>query len=165
MGVGESGLIRARSWGKRKVIGTIIEDSSKALLNFRDIDTGKVDINMYGRVLGASSNYLSDEVLNMFRELGYDNDGDDVRAMIMEFQKDHGIIKASTDDGAGVYGPRTQASLAKEYSRYSTLREVELKKIEAEKALLISERNQWAGAYEKATEKIATLGSPKRGDK
>jgi hypothetical protein len=46
---------------------------------------------MYGRVLGSSSSYLSDEVLSMFADLGYENN-DDVRAMIIEFQLDHGII-------------------------------------------------------------------------
>jgi 3D (Asp-Asp-Asp) domain-containing protein len=50
MGVGETGLRRAIAWGKRKVIGTIATDDSVALLNFRDIDTGKVDLNMYGKV-------------------------------------------------------------------------------------------------------------------
>ncbi len=88
-------------WGKRKVTGTIITDTEKPFLNFTDIDTGKVDINMYGRVLGGSSAYLDSQVLNMFLELGYDtNDYGDVRTMIVAFQKDHAIIKTPTDDGA-----------------------------------------------------------------
>ena len=67
MGSGESGLRRAMVWGKRKVTGTVTTDTSKPLLNFRDIDTGKVDLNMYGKVSSSSlSAYLSPETLTMF---------------------------------------------------------------------------------------------------
>lgn len=88
-------------WGKRKVTGTITTDTTKPLLNFRDIDTGKVDLSMYGRVTSnALSSYLSPEILSMFSDLGYNSDTSDIRSMLIEFQKDHGIILSSADDGA-----------------------------------------------------------------
>jgi hypothetical protein len=98
MGTGESGLVRARNWGVRKVKGTIITDTTQPVLSFRDIDSGKVDLGMYGRVIGGSS-YLSEGIITMFSDLGYESE-DNVRGMIIEFQKDHSIIKDEKDDGA-----------------------------------------------------------------
>jgi hypothetical protein len=100
MGSGESGLRRAMVWGKRRVTGTITADTTRAILNFRDIDTGKIDLSQYGSVRANASGYLSATVLSMFADLGYDTTTSDVRNMILSFQKDHGIIKAASDDGA-----------------------------------------------------------------
>jgi hypothetical protein len=88
-------------WGKRSVTGTITIDTSKSLLNFRDIDTGKIDLKNYGKIAtSSSSSYLSTEVLAQFADLGYSVDGTDTRSMVIEFQKDHDIIKTSTDESA-----------------------------------------------------------------
>ena len=165
MGSGESGLRRAMVWGKRKVNGTITTDSSKPLLNFRDIDTGKVDLNMYGKVTSSTpSGYLSPEILTMFGDLGYSTDISDLRSMLIEFQKDHGIIASSGDDGAWVYGPKTKATLSSEHKTYVQLRDAEIEKIESEKVLLISARNEWENNYQVATNRVSAIGSPKRGD-
>lgn len=50
MGQGESGLRRAMIWGKRKVTGRITTDTTKNVLNFTDIDTGKIDLSQFGPV-------------------------------------------------------------------------------------------------------------------
>jgi peptidoglycan hydrolase-like protein with peptidoglycan-binding domain len=84
--------------------------------------------------------------------------------MILSFQKDHGIIKAASDDGAWVYGPRTRSTLQSAHTQYIGLRDAELQKIEAEKALLISARDEWENNYQVATRKVSTIGSPKRGE-
>ena len=165
MGSWESGLRRAMVWGKRKVTGTITTDTTKPLLNFRDIDTGKVDLSKYGRVTSnALSSYLSPEILSMFSDLGYNSDTSDIRSMLIEFQKDHGIILSSADDGAWVYGPKTKVTLTKEYNTYIQLRDAEIEKIESEKALLISARNEWENNYQVASNKVSAIWSPKRGD-
>lgn len=164
MGSGESWLIRALRWGKRKVTGTILSTTTQSLLDFRDIDTGKVDINMYGRVLGSPSGYISEDILSMFDDLGYSST-EDVRAMITEFQKDHSIIQDEKDEWAWVYGPKTRSALAREYAKYIELRDTEIKKIEAEKNLLISARDSWDNNYETARIKVSEIGTPKRGEK
>ena len=164
MGSGESGLRRAMVWGKRRVTGTITADTTRAILNFRDIDTGKIDLSQYGSVRANASGYLSATVLSMFADLGYDTITSDVRNMILSFQKDHGIIKAASDDGAWVYGPRTRSTLQSAHTQYIWLRDAELQKIEAEKALLISARDEWENNYQVATRKVSTIGSPKRGE-
>lgn len=164
MGAGESGLRRAMVWWKRRVTGTITTDTTKSLLNFRDIDTGKIDLSQYGTVGTSTSGYLTADALSMFADLGYNTDTDDIRAMIITFQKDHNIIKDASEAGAGVYGPKTRATLQSAHATYMTLRDAELRKIEAEKSLLISARNEWENNYQVASAKISALGSPKRGD-
>lgn len=98
----------------------------------------------------------------MFADLGYTTDGRSVTAMITDYQLDHGIISSAKEDGAGTYGPRTRASLTTTHEQYIALRNAELQKIEAERALLISEKNEWENTYNAANQKISSLGSPKK---
>lgn len=44
------------------------------------------------------------------------------------------------------------------------LRDAEIEKIESEKALLISARNEWENNYQVASNKVSAIGTPKRGD-
>jgi 3D (Asp-Asp-Asp) domain-containing protein len=165
MGSGESGLRRAMVWGKRKVSGTFTTDMTAPLLNFRDIDTGKIDLGRYGKVTAtASSAYLSNEVLAQFSDLGYNVENGDARSMLIEFQKDHAIIASKDDESAWVYGPKTKSTLAMEYAKYILLRDTEINKIESEKSLLISARNEWESSYMIANMKASAIGSPKRGE-
>lgn len=165
MGSWESGLRRAMVWGKRNVTGTITTDTTAPLLNFRDIDTWRVDLKNYGRVTTTvSSVYLSTDVISQFSDLGYTVEGSDVRSMVIEFQKDHGIIKSKNDESAWVYGPKTKSTLASEHAQYVSLRDAEIKKIESEKALLISARNEWESSYQVASMKVSAIGSPRRGE-
>ena len=71
MGSGESGLRRAMVWGKRKVSGTFTTDTSKSLLNFRDIDTGKIDLTKYAKSSSKTSGTLDSGTLDLFADLGY----------------------------------------------------------------------------------------------
>jgi peptidoglycan hydrolase-like protein with peptidoglycan-binding domain len=84
--------------------------------------------------------------------------------MVIAFQKDHGIIQSSTEESAWVYGPKTKSTLAKEHAQYVILRDSEIQKIESEKALLISARNEWESSYAIASMKVSAIGSPKRGE-
>lgn len=151
-------------WGKRKVTGHITTDTTKTVLNFTDIDTGKIDLSQFGAVGQFQNGGLSASVIQMFADLGYTSEGRSTKEMITDYQIDHSIIKNSTEDGAGTYGPRTKASLSTVHAQYIILRNAELEKIEAEKALLISEKNEWEHTYNAANQKISSLGSPKKGE-
>jgi hypothetical protein len=165
MGSGESGLRRAMVWGKRRVSGTFTTDTTIPLLNFRDIDTGKIDLSNYNTVTNIStSGYLSSEVLAQFSDLGYAVEGSDSRSMLISFQKDHDIIKNVSSDGAWVYGPRTKSTLQSEHSQYIRLRDAEIVKIEAERTLLVAAKTEWENNYQRAQIKVSAIGSPKRGE-
>jgi 3D (Asp-Asp-Asp) domain-containing protein len=165
MGSWESGLRRAMVWGKRNVTGTITTDTTAPLLNFRDIDTGKINLWNYKKATTTiSSAYLDADTLARFSDLWYTVEGSDVRSMVIEFQKDHSIIKSSTDESAWVYGPKTKSTLTSEYAKYIQLRDAEIAKIESEKALLISARNEWESSYTIANMRVSAIGSPKRGE-
>ncbi len=162
MGYGEAGLHRAMIWGKRKVKATITGNTEKKIFDFMDIDTGKIDLSQFPSVWVALSWPLDATVLGKFADLGYTLDGWNVKEMIVSFQIDHNIITSEKDDGAWVYGPRTRASIATEHARYLDLRNAEFQKIEAEKALLISEKTEWENTYKFTSQKILSLQSPKK---
>ncbi len=149
-------------WGKRKVTGRIINDTTKPVLNFTDIDTGKIDLSQFGSVGQSQNGGLSATTMQMFADLGYTIDGRSVRDMVIAYQKDHKIIVSESDDGAGNYGPRTRSSLSEVHAQYITLRNAELEKIEAEKALLLSEKTAWENNYKLTSDKVASLQSPKK---
>ena len=159
---GEAGLRRAMIWGKRRVTATLATDTSKKLIDFLDIDTGKIDLSLFPSVWASPSGVLESTTLTKFADLGYTLDGRSVKDMIISFQKDHGVILSEKDDGAGTYGPRTRTTLTEEHTRYSELRDAEFQKIEAERALLISEKNEWENTYNTANQRISALGSPKK---
>lgn len=83
--------------------------------------------------------------------------------MVLAFQLDHGIVANTSDPGAGNYGPLTKATLVEAHGRYDTIRNAELKAIEEQKALLISERNNWEKAYTIAKNQVQSFGTPKKG--
>lgn len=74
--------------------------------------------------------------------------------MIIAFQLDHGIISNISDPGAGNYGPLTTAKLQEEYARYSSLKDSEMKRIEAERAQLVSENSAWATLVSRAENQV-----------
>lgn len=166
MGTGESGLRRAMIWGKRRVKWTITTDTNIPVLNFKDIDNGKIDLSQFPKASNtASSSGLPSNILAMFDDLGYPKeDGQTEKEMILEFQLDHGIIKNKEDDGAGNYGPKTRAMLETEHAKYITLRNAELEKIEAEKAALLSEKDAWESSYTVANQVVESIGTPKKWD-
>lgn len=77
--------------------------------------------------------------------------------MIIAFQLDHGIISSLSDPGAGNYGPLTTAKLQEEYTRYSSLKDAEMKRIEAERAQLVSENSAWAVLLSRAETQVAAF--------
>ena len=48
-------------------------------------------------------------------------------------------------------------TLTKEYNTYIQLRDAEIEKIESEKALLISARNEWENNYQVASNKVSAI--------
>ncbi len=164
MGTGESWLRRAMIWGKRKVKGTITTDTTLPVLNFKDIDTGKIDLSQFPRATGTTyDSGLPASILAMFDDLGYPKEEwQTEKEMSNEFQIDHGIIKNREDDGAGNYGPKTRAMLESEHAKYITLRNAELEKIEAEKAALLNEKTAWESSYTVANQVVESIGSPKK---
>ena len=166
MGTGEAWLRRAMIWGKRKVKWSITTDESLPVLDFKDIDTGKIDLSQFPRATNTtSSSGLPANILAMFDDLGYPKeDGQSEKEMIIEFQLDHGIIKTRDDDGAWIYGPRTRAMLESEHDKYITLRNAEFEKIEAEKAALLSEKTAWESSYTVANQVVESIGTPKKWD-
>lgn len=163
---GEAWLRRAMIWGKRKVKWSITTDESLPVLNFKDIDTGKIDLSQFPRATNSTfASGLPASILAMFDDLGYPKeDGQSEKDMIIEFQMDHGIIKNKEEDGAGIYGPKTRAMLESEHAKYVTLRNAELEKIEAEKAALLSEKTAWENSYTVANQVVESIGTPKKWD-
>ena len=89
-------------WGKRKVKGTITTDTNLSVLNFKDIDTGKIDLSQFPKASNTTyDSGLPANILAMFDDLGYPKeDGQGEKEMIIEFQLDHAIIKNRDDEGA-----------------------------------------------------------------
>lgn len=164
MGYGDRGLRRAMIWWKRKVTWRITLDATKKVLDFTDIDTGKIDFSRFGSVDPSQNGVLSSSALEMFADLGYTPDGRTTKEMIIDYQLDHSIISSETDDGAWVYGPRTKSSLSTVHAQYSALRDAELQKIEAEKTLLLSEKTAWEMNYAQASSRVVAFGTPKKWD-
>lgn len=82
-------------------------------------------------------------MISAFTDLGYSLENNDVKAMIIQYQLDHGIIKDKNEDGAGTFGPKTRASLVEQHGKFQTIQDAELKIIEENKKLLLSERDIW----------------------
>jgi peptidoglycan DL-endopeptidase LytE len=102
----------------------------------------------------------------MFDDLGYPKeDGQTEREMLIEFQLDHHIISSRNDQGAGVYGPKTRATLESEHAKYISIRDTELRRIESEKNALISARDNWQAEYTIASKSVEMISTPKRGER
>lgn len=70
MGSGDAGLKRALIWGRRKVLGTITTDTSKPLLSFTDIDSGKINLADIQKAANTPTNgFPPSDVMNMFADL------------------------------------------------------------------------------------------------
>ena len=104
-------------------------------------------------------------MINAFADLGYNAENGDVKAMIIEYQLDHEVIASTKDSGAGTFGPKTRASRAAEHGKYRSLQDSELKIIEENKKVLLSERALWEQKSLIIEGKVGTIGSPKRGDR
>lgn len=102
MGYGDEGLARTRAWGKREILGRIVDSSL----------TPSIDL---ATIIENAPNTL-DIALKKFAVLGYVPENNDTKSMIQRFQLDYKVIADASDPGAGTYGPRTRSALARAYA-------------------------------------------------
>jgi peptidoglycan hydrolase-like protein with peptidoglycan-binding domain len=168
MWYGEKGLRRALLWWRREVVGTLVTPENAMNMNPIDlegIDLGRVDLSQYKSVKSSAVGTISEDVISAFEDLGYSVENGDVKAMIMQYQLDHEIIKNREEDGAWTFGPKTRASLASQHGKFQSIQDVELKIIDENKKLLISEHSLWEARTRIIENRISAIGSPKRGDR
>ena len=104
---------------------------------------------------------MSADVIASFADLGYNFTGTDTRSMIIEFQLDNKIIASRDDESAGVYGPKTRATLATLHGVYLTRRKIELDLIESAKQKLLAEHDSWQDDYTQAQTRVVAFGQPR----
>lgn len=162
MGYGDAGLNRARAWGRREVNGTIVTADTRAPIDIIGIENGSVNLAQFPPVKsGVSIGGLSSDVISAFADLGYNLSGTDTVSMILGFQLDQKIINSKDDDGAGNYGPKTRAMLAKLHADYQMKRDIELKSIEGARTLLLTDHDAWEKKYKQAETTVTEFGQPK----
>ncbi len=163
MGSGEVWLKRALIWWRRKVTGVIVESSaSGSPIDFVAIDSGKINLSRFEKVMTITNGILSKDILAMFADLGYTPDGRTTKEMISDFQLDHAIIVQNTDPGAGNYGPLTQAKLKEEYTHFTVLKDVEMARIKVERTELVNNHAEWESQISRAQSQVDAFWYPKR---
>ena len=100
-------------------------------------------------------------MISAFADLGYNLTGTDTVSMILGFQLDQKIINSKDDEGAGNYGPKTRAMLAKLHGNYQSKRDIELKSIEGARTLLLTDHDAWEKKYKQAETTVTEFGQPK----
>lgn len=161
MGHGDAALRRTIAWGRRTVKGIIMSGSTAAPINFIGIDNGSVNLNQYPPVGSLSVGGMSAEVISAFADLGYNFTGTDTKSMIIEFQLDNNIIPSRDDESAGVYGPKTRATLASLHAAYVIRRQKELDAIEFAKKSLLADHNTYKVEYSDAERQVTAFGQPR----
>ena len=165
MGYGEAGLRRALLWGRREVTGVFITPETARTMNpidLQGIDLGRVSLSDYPSVKSSAIGTISQDVISAFSDLGYVVEKGDTKSMLIQYQLDHNIIANRDETGAGNFGPKTRASLVNEHSKFQSIHDVELKLIEENKKLLLSEHTLWEERTREVEVKISTIGSPAR---
>ena len=135
--------------------------SSAAPIDLTGIDNGRVNLTQYPPVGSVSVGGMSADVIASFADLGYNFTGKDTKSMIVEFQLDNKIIASRDDESAGVYGPKTRATLATLHGVYLARRKIELDLIESAKQKLLAEHNIYRIEYSDAQSQVANFGQPK----
>lgn len=69
-------------------------------IDLAGIDTGRVNLREYTKVVSNSVGGISSDVISAFADLGYAVVGNDVKTVIMNFQIDHKVIASKDDEGA-----------------------------------------------------------------
>lgn len=123
-----------------------------------------MNLSNFPSVKSSGVGTISADVMSAFADLGYLPIEGNVKDMIIQYQLDHQIISKKTDDGAGNFGPKTRASLAEQHGKYRTIQDIELKIIEENKKVLLSERDLWEQRAQIIEGKVSAIGSPKRGE-
>lgn len=162
VGYGDEWLRRARAWGRREVKGTIVKNDTREALNIEGILNGSVNLAQYPRPGGTTSiGGLSSDVISAFADLGYPVSGSDTKAMITEFQLEQKVIASKDDEGAGVYGPKTRATLATLLAK----RNAELSAAEQARNLLLTDHAAWEKQYKQAETTVTAFGQPQLKEK
>lgn len=163
---GDEWLRRARAWWIRQVQWTIVNNDTRDAINIAGILDGSVNLSQYPKPGGSTSiGWLSSDVISAFRDLGYSLSGNDTKAMITEFQIEHDIINSKSDDGAGNYGPKTRAALAKLHAEFQAKRDKELEEIKAARTLLLTDHDAWEKKYKQAESQVIEFGQPQLKEK
>ena len=106
-------------------------------------------------------NGIPGDAISAFADLGYNLVGTDTEAMITEFQLEQKVIDSKDDPGAGTYGPKTKAALAKLHAEYTVKRNQELQAIAEARKLLLTDHDKWKEKYTKAESHVTTFGQPR----
>lgn len=187
MGYGDEWLQRALFWGKRKVMGYVVDSGNTPTINYTDIPTSvsltpwsssnsyslaqeskkiKLDETIFSTPLNKESTGADVKRLQeILFELSYFQNESfitgkydrDTIDAIYNFQKTNGLVTSETDAWAGVYGPKTRKKLSELYTQYQ-------KNIEEEKKMLESVSKLRDEAFKIAEEKIQKIGKPIYGD-
>jgi hypothetical protein len=168
MWYGEEGLHRALLWWRREVVGTIITPETAMGMNPIDldgIDKGRVNLSQFKSVKSSAVWTISADVISAFADLGYSVENGDVKAMIIQYQLDHEVIKTRDEDWAWTFGPKTRTSLATQHGKFQSIQDVELKLIDENKKLLLSEHDLWEEKIRIVENRISAIGSPRRGER
>lgn len=126
MGYGDTGLQRALGWGRRVIEVTIygVDPSIKEEVSFAGVVSAEVPVkkNVKPPMFPQDVWYLSHgaEVVKLqktLESLGYFNGavngfyGEETKAAVYAFQKDHNLFTSSDELGAGHTGPATRLNL------------------------------------------------------
>lgn len=109
MGYGDEGLRRALNWGKKNIEGIVY--NSGISTNYNEINV--VDLSNKKVVHDKNLKYIQKELKN----LGYfkgnidGKNNEELRNAILEFQIDYKVLQNRSQQGAGIFGPKTQATL------------------------------------------------------
>lgn len=133
-------------------------------LDIYGIDNGRVNLALYPSVRSSANGGISSDVLSAFADLGYIVENGDTKKMIIAFQLDHGIIKSTTEDGAGTYGPKTKAELKLAHDQFNTIQKDELKAIEKARQEMLDERKAWDNKYRETQNSVQALSDIKHGE-
>ena len=110
---------RTLSWGRREILGKIIDKNSAVSLSLENI------VERAPKSLEIA--------LKKLEMIGYDVKNYFAKDVILKFQLDYGIITDKNSAGAGTYGPKTTTKLAqifKEKQQNNTLKNVSLNPVE-----------------------------------
>lgn len=81
--------------------------------------------------------------------------------MITTFQLEQKVITSKDEEGAGVYGPKTRATLA----LLTTKRNAELYAAEQARNLLLTDNAAWEKQYKQAEKTVISFGQPRLREK
>lgn len=185
MGEWEEGLKRAISWGKRTILGKIIDTKMDSSIDLSEVKIEKIDtkkylnlqvwknaqsqkMNIFQNHIGTTSDpQIIKKLQTILSELSYyrwEIDGKYSRSLIdaiYDFQIENQLIKSVQDSGAGYYGLKTRAKLQEIYALYienenkRIAEETRMAQIQAEK----EKKSAWH--IKEVTIFVENLGNPK----